>query len=467
MQFLLHQGKYTCRVFILTIAFIFVTVYISLAQTSAFTPATDNTELLTSFISRSEQQYKKELESLTGENKKDISDLYKLRWDNIKEKFDTKEIYSSAKAQEYLNEIVAEIVKANPTLQKQSFNCYFSRSGIPNATYIGEGIILFNMGLFEKLDNESQAAFVLCHELSHFYLNHSENSIRKYVNTLNSKEVQQALKRIKNSEFKKREELEKLVKGITFNSRKHSRDHEAEADSMAIEFMRNTKFNLRESLTTLALLDTIDTDTLKTDLCLKRMFDSKEYPFKNKWIAKEEGLLGSHAQLNEDESLADSLKTHPDCKLRIKILESLVTKYQSANTLKDLLDKTKFIELQNVFRYEIIEYAFTRNDYDKSLYYTLQLLQQHPSDPYLVTQVGRIMNGFYNAQKNHTLNKLASLPSPYYPSNYNLLLQFIQNLYKEDYASISYHFLNQYTPQLSDYAPFKKEYETSIQIAQQ
>jgi Zn-dependent protease with chaperone function len=185
------------------------------------------------------------------------------------------------------------------------------------------------MGLFEKLDNESQAAFVLCHELSHFYLNHSENSIRKYVNTLNSKEVQQDLKRIKNSEFKKREELEKLVKNITFNSRRHSRDHEAEADSMAIEFMRNTKFDLHESLTTLALLDSIDTDTLKTDLCLKKMFNSKEYPFKNKWIAKEEGLLGGHAELNEDESLADSLKTHPDCKARIKILEHLVTKYQS------------------------------------------------------------------------------------------------------------------------------------------
>jgi hypothetical protein len=77
------------------------------------------------------------------------------------------------------------------------------------------------------------------------------------------------------------------------------------------------------------------------------------------------------------------------------------------------------------------------------------------------------MNGLYNAQKSHTVSKLASLPSPYYPSNYNLLLQFIQSLYKEDFASISYHFLNQFNAQLHYYPPFKNEYETSMQIAQQ
>ncbi len=88
-----------------------------------------------------------------------------------------------------MDALVAEIVKANPLLQKQNFNCYFSRSGVPNAVYIGEGIILFNMGLFKRLDNESQAVFILCHEIAHFYLQHGENSIRRYVAAINSQEV--------------------------------------------------------------------------------------------------------------------------------------------------------------------------------------------------------------------------------------------------------------------------------------
>lgn len=396
-----------------------------------------------------------------------MSEVYKLRWENIKEKFDNKEIYTSQFAQQYLDAIVAEVVKGNPVLQRQDFNCYFSRLSAPNASYIGEGVILFNMGLFSKLDNESQAAFVLCHEIGHFFLNHSENSIRNYVNTLSSKEVQQELHKIKNTEFKKRGDLEKLLKGITFNSRRHSRDHESEADSIAVELMGNTRFDVGESLTALALLDSIDIDAINTDSCLRKVFNAKEYPFKNKWLAKEDGLLGGHAQLNEDEPMADSLKTHPGCKTRINKLEKLVSKYQSTNTLKDVVDKTKFYNLKNTFQYEVIEYAFIRDNYTASLYYTLQLLEKNPSDPYLITQAGKILNGLYNAQKNHSLSKVISLPSPDYPSNYNLLLQFIQNLYKEDFASISYHFLNQYSTQLKDYTPFKKEYNISLQIVRE
>ena len=83
-------------------------------------------------------------------------------------------------AAQYLQLIVDEIVKANQSLQGKTFKCYFSRSGVPNATYIGEGIILFHMGLFQRLENESQAAFVIGHELAHFLLQHSENGIDKY-----------------------------------------------------------------------------------------------------------------------------------------------------------------------------------------------------------------------------------------------------------------------------------------------
>ena len=363
--------------------------------------------------------------------------------------------------------LVAEIVKTNPLLQKQNFNCYFSRSGVPNAGYIGEGIILFNMGLFKRLDNESQAAFVLCHEIAHFYLQHSENSIRRYVAAINSKDMQNELRKIKNTEYGKRQQVDELLKGLTFNLRRHGRDHESEADSMAIEFMHNTRFDISEALTTLVLLDSIDSDSVNIGPCLQKTFDAKEYPFQKKWLAIEVGLLGGHAQLKKDEQLADSLKTHPDCKLRIKILEPIVNRYLSSGAFKNVVNKLTFIELGNTFSYEIIEFAYTSDNYTKSLYYTLELAQGKPADPYLVVQVGKIFNSLYAAQKTHKLGKLIDLPSPYYPANYNLLLQFIQNLYLENFASISYHYLKQYYPQLDYYSPFTNAYHTSKQIAEQ
>ena len=455
------------RTFVPSLFFIFENFCSAFAQQEIFVPANESAALRKSIATSLEKQYQLDVANLPSENKKDLLKIYKQRWDNIQQKFDKNEIYTNLQAQQYLDALVAEIVKSNPLLQNKLFKCYFSKSGIPNAEYLGEGLIVFNMGLFSRLSNESQAAFVLCHELSHFYLNHSENSIQKYVATINSEEVQKQLRDIKKSEYGKREELEKLLKGMAFDSRRHGRDHESGADSMAVEFMRNTRFDIAESLSTLALLDSIDTDTLEMETALQKMFNFKEYPFQKKWTVKEEGLLGGHAKLTQDESLADSLKTHPDCKKRIQILEPMVLKYRVANSLKNPVNAGKFKELANTFRYETIEYTFAADNYTKSLEYVIGLWQSNPSDAYLVTQTGKIFNGFYNAQKNHTLGKVSELPAPFFASNYNLLLQFVQNLFREDYAAISYHFLNQYASQMGNYPPFKSAYQTSIQISKQ
>jgi len=432
-----------------------------------FSPAAEDKQLLSSLFTKYEQHYRSGLTNLPAENKKSYEEIYQLRWDHIKEVFDKQELYTAPEAQQYLDAMVEEIVKTNPLLQNRAFHCYFSRSGIPNASYIGEGLILFNMGLFRQLEDESQAAFVICHEIAHYFLQHSENSISKYVTTINSKAVQQELRKIKSSEYGKRAQLENLVKGITFNSRRHSRDHEAQADSMAVEFMHNTRFDITGVVTALNLLDNIDTDTLNTAVCLERLFNAKAYPFQKRWIAKQEGLLGGHAQLQDDDKLEDSLKTHPDCKLRVQLLTPLVTRYKAAGKSAFVVNKAKFEILKTNFQYEIAEYAYSSDNYTRSLYYSIALLQEHPDDAWLITQVGRILNSCYTAQKAHMLGRQVELPSPGFFPGYNLLLQFIQNLYLEDFAAISYHYLHQYSPQLNYYPEFKKEYITSSHLIKQ
>lgn len=446
--------------------FIFFICLSARAQIKDFTPIAEDKQLLTSLLAQYQQQYKEGLNKLPSGNRKDYTEVYSHRWENIKEKFDKEEVYTSPAARKYLNSLVAEIEKGNPILRDHPVSCYFSRSGVPNASYIGEGIILFNMGLFDRMANESQVAFVLCHEMAHFLLRHSENGIDKYVATINSPEVQTQLRKIKGSEYRKNEQLQKLVKGLTFDSRRHSRDHESQADSMGVELLRHTRFDLSGAQTTLALLDVIDTDTLDVAFCLQQLFNATAYPFQKKWIAKEEGLLGGHAHLKSDIQ-EDSLKTHPDCQLRIKLLTPLINARLSGPSLKFAVDSSTFEALKNVFRYEVIEYAYTSDNYCRSFFYTLELMQQYKTDAYLVAQTGRLMNGFYAAQKEHRLSKVADFPAPDYPSNYNLLLQFVQNLYLENFALINYNYLRQYHPQLDYYAPFKRAYDQSVGLAQQ
>jgi hypothetical protein len=281
---------------------------------------------------------------------------------------------------------------------------------------------------------------------------------------VNSPEVQQELRKIKHSEYRKREALDRLEEGLRFDSRRHSRDHEAQADSMGVELLRSTGYDLQGALTTLALLDGIDKEDFDTQDCLRQTFNANDYPFRKKWLNQETGLLGGHARL-QDEELSDSLKTHPACKQRIKLLTPVIGASRGGRSF--LMDSVQFTRLQERFRYEEIEYAYVNDEYTESLFLSLQLLRARPADVYLVAHTGRLLNALYAAQKIHRLGRVVDLPSPGYAENYNTLLQFIQNLYLEDLASISYYFLRPHHPQLDGNLIFMRAYEESARIVQQ
>ncbi len=436
------------------------------AQTMSggFMPVKEDSVLLVGLCNQYRQQYKHELDQLPSVNMKDFRELYSDRWKNIQEKFDGQEVYTFVPAQQYLDGLLARIVNANPGLASFKIHCYFSRSYVPNAEYIGEGIILVNMGLFQRLQDESEMAFILCHELAHCMLHHQENSMAKYVAAINSEETQATLRKVRDAEYHKKKQLEQLVKGLAFDSRRHSRDHEAQADSMGVELMRHTGYDLRGALSTLTLLDGIDQESFDIKACLRQVFNAIAYPFQEKWLHQEEGLLGGHARLQATE-LSDSLKTHPACKQRIELLTPVIG--VSARGRSYLVDSAMFMDLRERFRYEVIEFAYVSGQYSESLFISLQLLKDRPGDAYLVAHIGRLLNGLYQAQKDHRLSKVADLPSPDYSANYDLLLQFIQNLYREDFAAISYYFLLPWHPKLDGNVLFKSAYEQSAMIVKE
>ncbi|SHK82568.1 Peptidase family M48 [Chitinophaga jiangningensis] len=433
------------------------------AQCTVFKPVAVNEARIRSLTAELETRYKTTIAALPAANRKDYEAIYKERWENIKSILDKQEVYTAPFAQSYLDKIAKTIIAANPVLKEEKLHLFFSRSAVPNASFIGEGVILFNMGLFSTLSDESQVAFVLCHELAHYYLRHSDNSISRYVTTMNSKEVQSELKQIKNSEFNKKTQLEKLMKGISFDSRRHSRDHESEADSMGLVFLSRTNFDLNAAITTLELLDNVDEDTLDAAKALQKLFDAKNYPFKKKWISKKEGLLGGHAVLEKDEALADSLKTHPDCRRRIQTLQPFVKAVPQNNRLANPIDKNTFDSLRITFRYEPIAYEFEREHYTRSLYAAIKQLGDFPEDPFLITQIGKIFNSCYDAQQEHTLGKRIDLPAPQNSSGYNTVLQMVQNLYAADFPAIGFNFLEQYQTKFGNCTVFNTELEKARQ----
>lgn len=451
------------KMLLLSIACCFGCSYMFAQDKQVFQPIKDDSIALVKMQRDIKEKFISDSLKTKGEYKKYINRLYRERYDEEREQFARKQVICNDREDKYLQQIVQEIMQHNPPLQSLKTRIVFTRAYWPNAASIGDGTIFFNIGLFSRLQNEAQVAFVLCHELAHYYLDHSTQSIEMYVNTVYNDDFQKELKKIKRSSYEQNKQLNMLEKSITFKSRRHGRSHESEADATALTFLKNTRFDVRESLSCIGSLDSIDNEHYVPEIELPKRFDFAAYHFKPGWIRKDAGFFGNAATEITRQKEADSLKTHPDCKQRMIQLQPEIEKTAQAGGQLFLISETTFHALQETFRYEIIAYLYRQNSISRTLYYSLELLQTHPQDVYLVTMIGNCLNALYKNQKEHSLGKISELPSPQADKNYNGLLNFIQALRLDDIAGLSYNFLSAYQPVFASDPGFAAAYSKAKQ----
>ncbi len=439
---------------------IFCTVNLSsIAQLKAvYSFKKDDTILRKSYY---EQSLKKEtalLNSLGKEYQSDYKKIYEDRFKEVSSLWQSTRTITAPDVNEYLQLLLKKIITANEYLKGIDARVVFTRDWWPNAYSMGDGTIAINAGLLIYLSNEAELAFILCHELSHYYLNHSGKSIKKYIETLHSDEFQKELKRLSKEQYRVNQQLEKLAKSMVFDSRLHSRNNEAEADLQAFNFMKKTGYDCNAIITSLQLLDKVDDSSLYKPLELEQIFNFNEYPFKKKWIQKESAIF---SQLDENDSPLsqkekDSLKTHPDCSKRILGLIDSVQGIKSIGK-KFLVDENFFNELKKDFFIEMAEQCYRVDNLSRNLYYCLLLLQENENIPVAVYSVARCLNQLYENQKKHKLGLMIDSENKTYSSDYNLLLRMLSRLRLDEITSLNYHFCKQYYEQVKGYAGFRDE----------
>ena len=405
-----------------------------------------------------ETRYKSDLARLSGPNKKYTAAIYQQRLESIRSLFSGNQVVTDGPASAYLDRLLGEILRANPSIPAAELRVVFSNAWWPNAASMGEGTIFFNAGLFHRLRNESQAAFVLGHELAHYLLNHGNNTIDRYVSLMYSDSMQQKLKSIQKTEYRQNAQIEALTKNFAFGSHRHGRAFEHEADSMALALLKNTAFDPSEALTCLALLDSVDRDKYEHPLDLERRFHFEVQPFNKEWV-RAEVLAFTNAADEQSEAEKDSLKTHPDCAQRIARLRGTVNGLATAGR-KSPVDPAFFDSLRTRFDYGIIQAAFDNQQVSRSLYLALRMLGEKPDELWLRVMVSRCMNEIHQRQKEHVLGRYVDLPGPEYNEAYNELLHLIQNTRLRELAVISYQQLLPYRTQVEAipdyYAVWKK-----------
>jgi Zn-dependent protease with chaperone function len=385
--------------------------------------------------------------------------IYEDQFAEIGNLWQTSRPVTSPEAHNYLQNLVQKIITANPVLKNTDARVVFSRDWWPNAVSMGDGTIAINAGLVIYMNNEAELVFVICHELSHYYLEHTPKAIRNYVKAVTNEGYQAELKRLSKEVYGANSQLEKLAKLTAFSSRKHSRDNEAEADRQAFIFMKHTGYDCNAITTCLQILDKVDSIALYKKPNLQQIFDFGNYPFKKKWIEKETSIFSEvvdNTSMSDKER--DSLKTHPDCTKRIAWMADSVTRATAAMMGQQfLVNETLFNQLKKDFFIEITEECYRQKKLSRNLYYNMLLIQNNVQVAYATASVARCLNDMYTLQEQHKIGLTLDSESKGYPEDYNLLLRMLANIRLEEIANITYQFCNKNLAAMRGYPGFEEE----------
>ena len=354
----------------------------------------------------------------------------------------------------YLNSILKEIYAANSELNHNDFYFFLDKSPIPNAACYGNGIFTLNLGLFDFVQSNDELAFIICHEFAHYVLEHNDKTLLGYVETLNSKDVKEQIKKVKKSEYGKRKVYNDLVEKLNYNFLKRSRSAEIQADSLGLLMFSKTKFNKLSSISALKNLDLSDAVVFNEDSKIRTHFHFDNYPFKEGWLQKEQELFDLKEKADDYSLNKDSLKTHPDIPLRVELLSKMIQEKRNAiaastNKLQDIKHLVALLSISNFIDDKRVDFAL----YKAMILYNNKAIDEKG----YCTVVSKILKNIYELKVNHQFGAYVSPISSFSDeAHLNEVKQFLHNIELKNIKKIGLNFCLKYKDIMADDADFIK-----------
>ncbi|HQW26096.1 MAG TPA: hypothetical protein PLV75_09055, partial [Saprospiraceae bacterium] len=125
--------------------------------------------------------------------------------------------------------------------------------------------------------------------------------------------------------------------------------------------------------------------------------------------------------------IPDSLKSHPDCDVRIQRISDLSV-IDSGQTI-DVAEEAKVMEmLKDVFQFESLEGQLMSKDYVMALYLSLQLQTYYPDNIYLKSVTAHALIELAAAFSRNEFLEYVEFADMNYPAGYNQMLTFLHNM---------------------------------------
>lgn len=372
------------------------------------------------------RKIRNQFEEMYLDNKKDFISLI------------DKGVFFENKNYSSLFETIFERLKNNNSeLASSEIKLLLGFSDESNAYNNGENIVVINLPLIRDLKNEYQLAFVISHEIAHQKLNHVHEGIVKRLNKYNSEELVQKTKSIDKQKFNKGALASELMKNLVYGDRRESRKKEIAADSLGYLYFSKAypNFNL-QAVEALKILKNIDvaTDSLSTTDFIK-IFNSQNLKFNEEWL-KSDLVNNYNYQKDKKKYDVDSLRTHPDCDVRI----SLLTNTFKIKSIPQKIESGTYEASKKEIDKEYVFGLYFLEEYGKSLYHSLLKYKKDLGDTYYRNMIYENLIKLREYRMNYTLNKYLETENPNFSEGYNQFLNFIRNLRRNELNELILNF---------------------------
>lgn len=377
-------------------------------------------------------QTTRELENIESKKKFAIEKVYKSRLNLLLRLFETKGLIHDDSLEQFVQKVFDRIVDSN-AIQPPPGKILIIRETSVNAMCYGEGTILVTLGLLSKVVNEGQLAFALAHEIAHYDLEHVKKNILKSVDREFDAKVKSNIDALIFGEIPE-EKLEEL-KDWMYSIGEFNRTKELQADSLGFLYYKKAGYPEQEVLSLLKLLESAQAPKYKWG---DKFFDPLDFtrcPFQKNWL-KSRLSIYSRQKYTSFVVPLDSLKSHPEFRLR-----------KTALSIKD--DSLKVGYDQHVLLhgtvadFELVESAFNTRDYDRCLYYALQLKPLFPKNIYLNTTIGKILLIICEGKiKGLPIETFVNTYIENYSPELKLVNSFLFNISGPELAELTFNFLN-------------------------
>ncbi|MDC8005625.1 M48 family metallopeptidase [Aureisphaera galaxeae] len=403
------------------------------AQSETLSP-----KLKDSIFNYLDQSIGSKIASYQGENKRKVSEFWEERKEKIKDDIENNAFIFDDALNSELNKIISQVYAANPEVDPSAFYFFVNRSPVPNAASYGNGSFSLNTGLFSLAENDDELAFIICHEIAHYLLSHSDTAIDSHIESYESKETRKKVNKISNRDVGKFSKAMELLKDINYKLYKKSRSAEIEADSLGMELFKKTGYNPASATSILAKLDFEKKAILNKYAPIKKHLHTNGYPFKDNWLKKENNSLFDLEESSNDYSFdKDSTKTHPAIPKRIELLRTKIASEDENSGVPQVIHMLKEISLAKT-----IEGAIENNQLDIALFYLLTTHESADDEKSrFYDQMALVLKKMYELKKEHSIGKYVAPISPFSEEEeLNKIKQFISNLEPKNIRKLGYWF---------------------------